>query len=253
MTECVIDRFYEWRGLSFCEFGNAFYEWAVSYRCCAALVPGTGTYHGWLCWQPSLWMCGFEHLLSLAWYRDTPSMVVLNVLTLVVDAWFFDISLPFLKTVLSPSPNSKKSGKRRRNCTNLRGQISMVPDSFRKIDGRSERASHIKFDLEKSKQETVGIFFRQGDGFDRDSGIFVSRLEMGCTAEIMGLHVGDEVVEVNDVDVAIGDIEWVEMLMKVVNVVVLKVRKRTHGAVTSTLFLAVSPHLSAPPHPAHAV
>ena len=197
--------------------------------------------------------CAVLNTSSLLPGTDTPSMVVLNVSTLVVDAWFFDISLPFLKTVLSPSPNSKKSGKRRRNCTNLRGQISMVPDSFRKIDGRSERASHIKFDLEKSKQETVGIFFRQGDGFDRDSGIFVSRLEMGCTAEIMGLHVGDEVVEVNDVDVAIGDIEWVEMLMKVVNVVVLKVRKRTHGAVTSTLFLAVSPHLSAPPHPAHAV
>ena len=140
----------------------------------------------------------------------------------------FRSPLPFQVTVLTPSPNSKKS-KRRRNFTNLRGQISMVADSFRKMNGRSEGADHIKFDLEKSKQETVGIFFRQGDGYDRDSGIFVSRLEMGCTAEMMGLHVGDEVVEVNGVDVAMGDIEWVEMLMKVVNVVVLKVRKRTHG------------------------
>lgn len=45
------------------------------------------------------------------------------------------------------------------------------------------------FDLEKSKGETMGIYLRQGDGFDHIGGIFVSRLEMGSAAEMMGIHM----------------------------------------------------------------
>lgn len=127
-------------------------------------------------------------------------------------------------------PPVKKSWKRRRSSLGgLRGsiEISMVPETFRRISGRSEGPGYIRFDLLKSSFETVGIYFRQGDGFDRAQGIFVSRLEMGCPAETMGLHVGDEVVEVNGINVTNGDIEWVEMLMKVVHIVVLKVRKQS--------------------------
>ena len=41
----------------------------------------------------------------------------------------------------------------------------------------------------------------------KDAGIFVSRLDMGCAAEAVGLVVGDEIVSVNGVDVTQRDVE----------------------------------------------
>ena len=93
-------------------------------------------------------------------------------------------------------------------------------------------------DLDKTCGDTTGIFLRQGDGFfDCTSGIFVSRLEMGSMAEHLGLRVGDELMKVNSIDVSRGNIEWVEMLMKAVNIVVLTVRKpagRSSGRAASS-------------------
>ena len=81
------------------------------------------------------------------------------------------------------------------------------------------------------------MFLRQGDGFDRDTGIFVSRLEMGSAAETMGMHVGDEVIKVNGVDVSQSEIARVEMLMSVVDIVALtiaRVRRRNKACTPLT-------------------
>ena len=83
----------------------------------------------------------------------------------------------------------------------------------------------VTIDLDKKCGDTTGVFLRQGDGFDRDSGIFVSRLEMGSAAETMGMHVGDEVIKVNGVDVTLAEIARVEMLMSVVDIVALTIAR----------------------------
>lgn len=61
-------------------------------------------------------------------------------------------------------------------------------------------------ELDRAAGDTVGIYLSQGDGFDKQDGIFVSRVDMGSAAETMGLKVGHEVVAVNDVEVGDKDV-----------------------------------------------
>ena len=49
-------------------------------------------------------------------------------------------------------------------------------------------------ELDRAAGDTVGIYLSQGDGFDKHEGVFVSRVDMGSTAESMGLKVGHEVL-----------------------------------------------------------
>eukprot|EP00041_Stephanoeca_diplocostata_P033292 m.1096249 g.1096249 ORF g.1096249 m.1096249 type:complete len:1347 (+) comp24308_c0_seq1:348-4388(+) len=150
------------------------------------------------------------------------------------------------------------SKSKRPSGSNLREKISMVKESFRNVGGvlevkKEEDGSTCSIlDLVKAKGETTGIYLRQGDGFDRDSGIFVSRLEMGSAAEMMGLHMGDEVLTVNNVDVTDGEIDWVEMLMKVVDIVVLKVRTRPTRMTIQQLQASTSSATDDPPADARA-
>jgi len=48
---------------------------------------------------------------------------------------------------------------------------------------------------------------------------------MGSAAETMGMHVGDEVIKVNGVDVTQSEIARVEMLMSVVDIVALTIAR----------------------------
>jgi hypothetical protein len=57
---------------------------------------------------------------------------------------------------------------------------------------------------------------------------------MGSAAERLGMHVGDEVVKVNGVDVSLSEISRVEMLMSVVDIVALTIAR------VSTAFVYVS-------------
>ena len=144
------------------------------------------------------------------------------------------------------SPGKKKDEKKKKEGSSLGsslrkrkgslrdsviGSVVVLPDTFTKVAGISSvelndgAPAAVTIDLDKSSGDTMGVFLRQGDGFDCPTGIYVSRLEMGSAAEAMGMHVGDEVIKVNGVDVSQAEIARVEMLMSVVDIVALTIAR----------------------------
>jgi hypothetical protein len=54
----------------------------------------------------------------------------------------------------------------------------------------------------KRPGQTLGFYIREGNGQDRQEGVFISRIQVGTVAESNGLlHIGDEIVSVNNVEV----------------------------------------------------
>eukprot|EP00730_Choanoeca_flexa_P001955 TRINITY_DN10855_c0_g1_i2.p1 TRINITY_DN10855_c0_g1~~TRINITY_DN10855_c0_g1_i2.p1 ORF type:complete len:1398 (+),score=298.99 TRINITY_DN10855_c0_g1_i2:193-4194(+) len=122
---------------------------------------------------------------------------------------------------------SKKKGWRK---DKRRAKIQLRQGSFRKVGGISlhqESADDTTtvLALDRLAGETTGIDFQRGDGFDNAGGIFIRRIDMGSAAETMGLHVGDEVLMINDVDVRNRGIDEVHSIMDAVTLVVLHIRK----------------------------
>ena len=71
-------------------------------------------------------------------------------------------------------------------------------------------------DLDKGAGEVHGLSLRQGDGFDQPHGIFVGDVDIGCAAETLGLHPGDEVLTVNGVDVTTSSLDCTPSALLVV-------------------------------------
>lgn len=85
----------------------------------------------------------------------------------------------------------------------------LVPDSFQHVIGMTEcYAKSGKFKLRtlkitrKGKREELGFFLREGDGWNRRDGIFISRVKFGSVFDVCNLvSVGEEVVKIDDKDV----------------------------------------------------
>ena len=87
-------------------------------------------------------------------------------------------------------------------------KVELVGQSIQHIAGLKETIGQtgrfiIKtVDITKSSTEPLGFFIRLGDGLEKKSGIFVSRVSQGSVVDSNGLlQVGDEILEVNRVDV----------------------------------------------------
>ncbi|XP_050399986.2 uncharacterized protein LOC126817219 [Patella vulgata] len=79
----------------------------------------------------------------------------------------------------------------------------------------------------KRPGQTLGFYIREGNGFDRQDGVFISRIQMGTVAESNGLlHVGDEIVTVNTVAVTHMSLDDVVILMSIPKKLVLTIRTR---------------------------
>lgn len=79
----------------------------------------------------------------------------------------------------------------------------------------------------KRPGQTLGFYIREGNGFDRSDGVFISRIQMGTVAESNGLlHVGDEIVTVNNVRVSNMSLDDVVILMSIPKKLVLVIRTR---------------------------
>ncbi|ESO94532.1 hypothetical protein LOTGIDRAFT_118327, partial [Lottia gigantea] len=77
----------------------------------------------------------------------------------------------------------------------------------------------------KRPGQTLGFYIREGNGFDRQDGVFISRIQMGTVAESNGLlHVGDEIVTVNTVSVTHMSLDDVVILMSIPKKLVLTIR-----------------------------
>lgn len=57
-------------------------------------------------------------------------------------------------------------------------------------------------EIKRNYGESIGFYIRQGDGWKKESGIFVSRVNLGSVVDVNDLlHVGEEIVKVNGFDI----------------------------------------------------
>lgn len=79
----------------------------------------------------------------------------------------------------------------------------------------------------KRPGQTLGFYIREGNGMDRQDGVFISRIQMGTVAESNGLlHVGDEILTVNNVTVTKMSLDDVVILMSIPKKLVLTIRTK---------------------------
>ena len=79
----------------------------------------------------------------------------------------------------------------------------------------------------KQPGQTLGFYIREGNGFDRTDGVFISRIQIGTVAETNGLlHIGDEILTVNNVEVGKMSLDDVVILMSIPRKLILKIRTK---------------------------
>lgn len=112
--------------------------------------------------------------------------------------------------------------------------IKLIHGSFRHILGVREACSkqgtflQRTIELKRKPGESLGFYIRQGDGWEREDGIFVSRVVLGTDVDVFELlRVGDEIVRVNKVDVRGMGIEDVSALMQMPRRLILAVKVLT--------------------------
>ncbi|KAK3726385.1 hypothetical protein QZH41_005092 [Actinostola sp. cb2023] len=112
--------------------------------------------------------------------------------------------------------------------------IKLIHGSFRHILGVREACSkqgtflQRTIELKRKPGESLGFYIRQGDGWERDDGIFVSRVVLGTDVDVFELlRVGDEIVRVNKVDVRSMSIVDVSALMQMTRRLILAVKVLT--------------------------
>jgi len=77
----------------------------------------------------------------------------------------------------------------------------------------------------KQPGQTLGFYIREGNGINRWTGVFISRIAPGSVVAANGvLHVGDEILSVNGVDVTHTRLDDVVVLMSIPKRLVLDIR-----------------------------
>ena len=138
------------------------------------------------------------------------------------------------ETVKKKSQRVLKSGKQ--------VEISLVEGSFRRIAGIREEADFSgsfimrTVEIRREPGQSLGFYIREGDGWLRRDGVFISRVNLGSMIEVNGLlHVGDEILKVNNVDVSSLSLDDVVLIMTVVRKLILTIKVLTSVSLTRTL------------------
>ena len=132
-------------------------------------------------------------------------------------------------------------------------QVEVMSQSLQHVAGIKETTAQFdaigKFsirtvELSKSKTEPLGFYIRQGDGYNRKDGVFISRISLGSLVDINGLlRVGEEILEVNRVDVDGFILDDVVRLIQIPNRLILTVRSRGRSLPAGMLTCGVSTNL----------
>ena len=145
-----------------------------------------------------------------------------------------DLKEKLPETTKKKSQRVLKSGKQ--------VEISLVEGSFRRIAGVREEADFSgsfilrTVEIRREAGQSLGFYIREGDGWLRKDGVFISRVNLGSMVEVNGLlHIGDEVLKVNDVDVSNLSLDDVVLIMTVVRKLVLTIKVLTSVSLTRTL------------------
>nr|CAB3266751.1 rho GTPase-activating protein SYDE2 [Phallusia mammillata] len=116
------------------------------------------------------------------------------------------------------------------------GLVKMLQGGVRRISSLSEKHGPSTIltktiEIDRSKDGSLGIFIKkrkvpkQFDNGAAKQGIFVSRLDTSCKVSRENLlHVGDQILSINNVDIVDQDVKMVAGMMCLPNNLVLKVR-----------------------------
>ena len=128
--------------------------------------------------------------------------------------------------------------------TRKRLEISVVEGSFRRIAGIREFVDASGTFLERRVEilrepgKSLGFYIQQGDGWKREDGVFVSRINLGSIVETNGLlGIGDEITKVNGIDVTRMPLGNVAVIMRYVERLLLTVKVLTSHASVRTYSL----------------
>ena len=138
------------------------------------------------------------------------------------------------------TPTTKKSQKVLKSGKKV--EISLVEGSFRRIAGVREEADFSgsfilrTVEIRREAGKSLGFYIREGDGWLRKDGVFVSRVNLGSLVDVNGLlHVGDEVLKINNVEVSSLSLDEVVLIMTLMRKLVLTIKVLTSVSLTRTL------------------
>ena len=137
--------------------------------------------------------------------------------------------------------NIQKSEQKSRKTTTKKLEISVVEGSFRRIAGIREFADKSGtflvrvVEILREPGKSLGFYIQQGDGWERSTGIFVSRVNLGSIVETNGLlSIGDEITKVNDIDVTQMPLKNVAVIMRYVKRLFLTIKVLTSPTLVRT-------------------
>ncbi|XP_033224044.1 rho GTPase-activating protein 100F [Belonocnema kinseyi] len=88
----------------------------------------------------------------------------------------------------------------------------------------------------KSPGQTLGLYIREGNGVDRNDGVFISRIALESAVYNSGcLKVGDEILAVNLVDVTHMSLDDVVIVMSIPTRLILATRRGPHQLISHSL------------------
>ena len=126
-----------------------------------------------------------------------------------------------------------KSGKKLDICLE-EGTFGRIAGMKEEMDASGSFKIRI-VELEREPGRSLGFYIRQGDGWNREDGIFISRVNLGSLVETNGLlSMGDEILKVNNVDVTRMPFDDVVVIMQYVKKLVLTVKILTSVSLTHT-------------------
>lgn len=106
---------------------------------------------------------------------------------------------------------------------NTTRRIAGILDSYQDEQGYWLR----KIEITKVPGQGLGFFIKKGNGFDRKNGVFISRVSLGSILDAYGLlHTGDEVLEVNRVNLRGFTLEDVALMMQIPDRLLLTTKSR---------------------------
>ncbi|XP_065070638.1 uncharacterized protein LOC135695472 [Rhopilema esculentum] len=88
--------------------------------------------------------------------------------------------------------------------------------SVKEVDSKTGAFRHRTIEILRKPEDELGFSVRRGDGWEKDDGIFVSRINLGSVFDKFELmRVGDEIVKINRIDMKNMDVEDVVRLMHI--------------------------------------
>lgn len=88
--------------------------------------------------------------------------------------------------------------------------------SVKEVDSKTGAFRHRTIEILRKPDEELGFSVRRGDGWEKNDGIFVSRVSLGSVFDKFELmRVGDEIIKINKIDMRNMDVKDVVRLMHI--------------------------------------